>query len=32
MWCEKPVIVFDNTALPSDTFAPECGYLVKNKD
>ncbi len=28
----KPVIVFDNTALPSVTFAPECGVLVKNRD
>lgn len=32
MACGKPVIIFDNTALPSVTFAPECGYLVKNKD
>ena len=32
MACEKPVVVFDNTALPDVTFAPECGYLVKNKD
>lgn len=28
----KPVIIFDNTALPSVTFAPECGYLVENKN
>lgn len=32
MACEKPVVVFDNTALPSVTFAPECGYLVKDRD
>ena len=32
MSCGKPVIVFDNTALPSVTHAPECGYLVKDKD
>lgn len=28
----RPVIIFDNSALPSVTFAPECGYSVKNKD
>lgn len=32
MACSKPVIVFDNTALPSVTFAPECGVLVENKN
>lgn len=32
MSCKRPVIVFDNTALPYVTHAPECGYLVKNKD
>jgi hypothetical protein len=32
MSCAKPVIVFDNSALPSVTHAPKCGYLVKNKD
>lgn len=32
MSCKKPVIVFNNTALPSVTHAPDCGYLVKNKD
>lgn len=32
MACAKPVIVFDNTAMPSVTHAPECGYLVKDKD
>lgn len=32
MACAKPVIVFNNSALPSVTHAPECGYLVKNKD
>lgn len=28
----KPVVVFDNTALPTVTFAPECGVLVKDRD
>lgn len=32
MSCGKCVVVFDNTALPSVTNAPECGYLVKNRD
>jgi len=32
MACSKPVIVFDNSALPYTTHAPECGYLVKNRD
>ena len=32
MACSKPVIVFDNSALPYVTHAPECGYLVKNRD
>jgi len=32
MACGKPVIVFNNSALPSVTHAPKCGYLVKNKD
>lgn len=32
MACEKPVIVFNNSALPSVTHAPECGYLVKDRD
>lgn len=32
MACSKPVIVFDNTALPSVTHAPECGVLVENKN
>ncbi len=32
MSCEKPVIVFDNTALPSVTFAPKCGVAVKDRD
>lgn len=27
-----PVVVFDNTALPSVTHAPEVGVLVKNRD
>lgn len=32
MCCSKPVIVFDNTALPYVTDAPNCGYLVKDRD
>ena len=32
MACKKPVVVFNNSALPSVTHAPECGYLVKNRD
>ena len=32
MSCGKPVVIFNNTALPSVTFAPECGYLVKDRD
>ena len=32
MSCSKPVVVFNNSALPSVTHAPECGYLVKNCD
>ena len=32
MACERPVIVFDNTALPSVTNAPEIGVLVENKN
>ena len=32
MACEKPVVVFDNSALPTVTHAPECGILVKNGD
>lgn len=32
MACAKPVIIFNNSALPSVTHAPECGYLVKNRD
>ena len=32
MACHKPVIVFDNTSLPSVTFAPDCGVLVENKN
>ncbi|MDD2435158.1 MAG: glycosyltransferase [Bacilli bacterium] len=30
MACAKPIIIFDNSALPSVTFAPECGYLVED--
>ncbi len=32
MSCEKPVIVFNNTALPYVTNAPDIGYLVENKN
>lgn len=32
MACGKPVVVFDNTSLPSITSAPEIGVLVKNRD
>lgn len=32
MACSKPVIVFNNSALPSVTKAPNCGYLVNDKD
>lgn len=32
MSCSKPVIVFDNSALPSVTHAPECGYLVSDRN
>lgn len=32
MACSRPVVVFNNTALPSVTFAPECGVLVENKN
>ena len=32
MSCSKPVIVFNNTALPSVTFAPDCGIAVENKN
>lgn len=32
MACSLPIIIFNNSALPSVTFAPECGVLVENKD
>lgn len=32
MACEKPVIVFDNTSLPSVTHSPECGVVAKDCD
>jgi len=32
MASSKPIIIFDNSALPHVTFAPKCGVLVKNKD
>jgi len=28
----KPVVVFDETALPDVTFAPDCGYVVRQGD
>lgn len=28
----RPVVVFNNTALPFVTFAPECGVLVNDRD
>lgn len=30
MSCGKPVVCFDNTALPSVTHAPDCGIAVEN--
>lgn len=32
MACGKPVVVFNNSAMPSVTNAPECGYLVNDRD
>jgi len=32
MACSRPVVIFDNTALPAVTFAPKCGVLVENKN
>lgn len=32
MACSKPVIVFNNTALPKIVFAPDCGIAVENKN
>ena len=32
MSCAKPVIIFDNTALPTVTFAPKCGVLAKDRN
>lgn len=32
MACSKPVIAFENTALPSVIHSPECGYVVQNKN
>ncbi len=32
MACSRPVVVFNNTALPYVTFAPDCGVLVENKN
>lgn len=32
MACSRPVIVFDNSSLPTVADAPNSGYLVKNKD
>lgn len=32
MASSRPVVVFNNSALPYVTFAPECGVLVENKN
>lgn len=32
MACSRPVIIFNNTAMPSVTFAPDCGYIVEDKN
>ncbi len=32
MACSRPVVVFNNSALPYVTFAPDCGVLVENKN
>ena len=32
MASSRPIVVFNNTALPYVTFAPECGVLVENKN
>lgn len=32
MACEKPVIAFDNTAMPQTIHAPSCGIVVPDKD
>ena len=32
MACEKPVIIFNNTALPAVTFAPDCGILLEDQN
>lgn len=32
MACARPVVIFDNSALPAVTFAPECGYLVEDNN
>lgn len=32
MASSRPVVIFNNSALPSVTFAPECGVLVENKN
>lgn len=32
MACARPVVIFDNSALPYVTFAPDCGVLVENKN
>jgi len=32
MACARPVIVFENTALPTVTFATECGLTAKDRD
>lgn len=32
MACGTPIVVFEGTALPDITFAPECGVTAKNSD
>jgi polysaccharide pyruvyl transferase WcaK-like protein/coenzyme F420-reducing hydrogenase beta subunit len=32
MACSRPIIIFDNSDLPSVTFAPDCGFLVENRN
>ena len=32
MASSRPIVVFNNSALPYVTFAPECGVLVENKN
>ncbi len=32
MACKRPVVIFDNTAMPEVTHAPKCGVLVENQN